>query len=99
MVVYYYHSFLFLKVYTRFLSTCSDSLFSILLWCKIIDVACCTTMVLILLKVYLMIFWRILNFSSIIFIVGMCVVALAFFVITISGSTFYPLLVMLFISG
>ena len=38
-------------------------------------------------------FWY-LNFSSKIFIEGMCVVALAPAVLTINGSTFHPLLVM-----
>ena len=42
-----------------------------------------------------MVFSSILNFSSKIFIEGMCVVALALALMTISGSTFHPLLVML----
>ena len=41
----------------------------------------------------------ILNFSSKIFIERVCVVALAPIVMMISGSTFYPLLVILSISG
>ena len=41
----------------------------------------------------------ILNFSSKVFIEGMCVVALVPKIMTTSGSTFHPLLVMLFISG
>ena len=44
-------------------------------------------------------FWRILHFSFMIFIEGICVVALALTMITISGSTFHPLLLILFISG
>ena len=53
-------------------------------------------MVLISLKVCVMIFFGI--FSSRIFIEGMCVVALAPVVITINGSTFHPLLAMLFMN-
>ena len=56
-------------------------------------------MVLISLKVCLIVFSDILNFSSKIFIEGMYVVALAPTMMTISGSTFHPLLVMLSISG
>ena len=44
-------------------------------------------------------FFGILNFSSRIFIEGMCVVALAPAVMTISGSTIHPLLAMLSTSG
>ena len=63
-------------------------------------VECCIAMVLISLKVCLLVFFfYILNFSSKIFIEGMCVVALAPTVMTISGSTFHLLLVMLSISG
>ena len=101
MEVYNFQSFCFVLIlcYVGFLSTNSGSLFSSLLLCRIIDRACCITMVLILLKDCLIIFSGILNFSSSIFIEGMCVVALVRAVMTISGSTFYPLLVMLFISG
>ena len=56
-------------------------------------------MVLISMKVYLIVSFGILNFSSKIFIERVCVVALAPAVMTISGSTFHPLLVMLPISG
>ena len=56
-------------------------------------------MVLISLKVSLIDGSRILNFSSIIFIEGMWNVALALAVITISGSTFHPLFLMLSISA
>ena len=51
-------------------------------------------MVLISMKVCLIVSFGILNFSSKIFIEGVCVVALAPVVMTISGSTFHPLLVM-----
>ena len=50
---------------------------------------------LISLKVFLIVFFSILNFSSKILIEGMCVVALAPAVMTISGSTFHSLLAML----
>ena len=60
------------------MSICSDSLFSILLLCKIIDIACCVAIVFILLKVHLMACLRILNFSSMDFIEGMYMVALHF---------------------
>ena len=55
--------------------------------------------VLISMKVCLIVSLGILNFSSKVFIEGVCVVALAPVVMTISGSTFHPLLVMLSISG
>ena len=55
--------------------------------------------VLISMKVCLIVSFGILNFSSKVFIEEVCVVALAPAVMTISGSTFHPLLVMLFISG
>ena len=74
-------------------------MFSSLFLCRIIDKACCIAIVLISVKVCLIVFSGILNFSSKIFIEGMWVVALAPVVMTISGSTFHPLLVMLFISG
>ena len=60
-----------------FLSTGSGSLFSSLLLSRIIDIACCIAMMLISLKVSLIVYSGILNFSSKIFIEGMCVVALA----------------------
>ena len=56
-------------------------------------------MVLISMKVSLIVFFGILNFSSKFFIEGVCVVALAPAVMTINGSTFHSLLVMLSISG
>ena len=74
-------------------------MFSSLLLCRIIDIACCIAMVLISLKVCFIVFSGILNFSSNIFIEGMCVVALALVVMIINGLTFHLLLVMLFISG
>ena len=55
-------------------------------------------MVLMSMKVCLIFFVGILSFSSKFFIEGVCVVALAHAVMTISGSTFHPLLVMLSIS-
>ena len=74
-------------------------MFSIFLLCKIIDIAWCVAMVLISLKVFLTDDSRILNFALIIFIEGMWNVALAPTVITISGSTFHSLFLMLFISA
>ena len=61
--------------------------------------ACCIAMVLISMKVCFKVSFGILNFSSSILIEGVCVVALAPAVMTISGSTFHPILVMLSISG
>ena len=84
----------FYCVYVEYLSTGSGSLFSSLLLCRIIDIAYCIAMVLISLKVCLMVFSGILNFSSKIFIEGMYVVALAPAMMTINVFTFHPLLVM-----
>ena len=97
MEVYNFQSFCFVLIlfYLGFLFADSGSLFSSLLLCRIIDIACCIAMVLISLKDCLIVFSGILNFSSKIFIEGMCVVALAPTVMTINGSTFHPLLVML----
>ena len=97
---YNFQSFFFILIlfYIGFLSINSHSFFSSLLLCRIINIACCIAMVLISLKVCLIVFSSILNFSSKIFIEGMCVVALALAVMTINGSTFNPLLVMLSIS-
>ena len=86
-------------IYVGYLSIGSGSLFSSLLLCRIIDIASCIAMVLISLKVCLMVFSGILNFSSKIFIEGMCVVALAPTMMKIIDSTFHPLLVMWFMSG
>ena len=66
----------------------SGSLFSILLLCRIMNIACCMAMTLIASNVYLMLSLRILNVVSILSIEGMCVVALAPAMMTISGSTF-----------
>ena len=96
---YFFCWFVLILFYVKFLSTDSGSLFSNLLLCRIIDIACCIAMVLISLKVCLIVFFGILNFSSKIFIEEMRVVALALAVMTINGSTFHPLLVMLSISG
>ena len=100
MGVYNYQCFCFIySYYGGFLSVGSGSLFSSLLLYRIIIIACCIVIVLISLKVCLMVFSGILNFSSKIFMEGICMVALALAVMTISDSTFHPLLVMLFISG
>jgi hypothetical protein len=61
--------------------------------------AYCMAMVLMFLKVFLMAGIGSLNLSSSIFIDGVCVVALAPVVITMSGSIFQPLIVMLSIRG
>ena len=60
---------------------------------------CCITMVLMSLKVCQIVFYGILSFFSKIFIEEMCVVALVYAVMTINGSTFHPVLVMLSMSG
>ena len=91
--------FVLILFYIGFLSTSSGSLFSSLLLCRIIDIACCIATVLISFKVCLIVFSCILNFSSKNFNEGMCVVALAPMVMTINGSTFHPLLVMFSISS
>ena len=88
-------SYFILFFYVGFLCTSSGLLFSSLLLCRIIDIACCIAMMLISLKVCLIVFSGILNFSFKIFIKEMCVVALAPAVMTINGFTFHPLLVML----
>ena len=91
--------FVLFLFYVGFLSTGRGSLFSSLFLCRIIDIAYCIAIVLISLKVCLIVFSGILNFSSKIFTEGMCVVALALAMMTISGSTFHLLLVLLSISG
>ena len=93
-----FYSIYFILFHGGFLSTGSGSFFSSLLLCRIIDIACCIAMVLISLKVCLMIFYGILNFSSKFFIKDMCVVALPLAIMTINSSTFHPLFAMLFIS-
>ena len=60
-----------ISIYVEFLSTGRVSLFSSLLLCRIIDIACCISMVLISVKVCLTVSFGILNFSSKIFIEGM----------------------------
>ena len=77
----------------------SSSLFSILLLYKIMDITCYMAMTLIASNIYLMLNLGILNVVSILSIEGMCVVALSPAVMSISGSTFQPLLTTLFISG
>ena len=74
-------------------------LFSILLLCRIMDITYCIAMMLISSNVCLMFILGILNMISIFFIEGVCVAALAPAVMTISGSTFHPLLIILSISG
>ena len=91
--------FVLILFYIGFQSIGSGSLFSSLLLCRIINIACCIAMVLISLKVCLIVFSSILNFSSKIFIERMWVIALAPIVMTIKGSTCHPLLVMWSISG
>ena len=66
----------------------SGSLFSILLLCRIMNIAYCMAMTLIASNVFLMLSFGILNVVSILSIEGMCVAALAPVVMTISGSTF-----------
>ena len=77
----------------------SGLLFSILLLCRIMDIAYCMATTLISSNVYLMFSLGILNVVSILSIEGVCVVALALAVMTISESTLHPLLIIFFISG
>ena len=81
------------------MSVGSGSLFSILLLCRIMDIAYCMAITLISSNVCLMFILGILNIVSKFFIEGVCVAALAPAVMTISGSMFQPLLVILFING
>ena len=62
-------------------------LFSILLLCKIMDIAYCMVMTLIASNVFLMLGLGILNIVSMLSIEGICVATLAHAVMTISGST------------
>ena len=71
----------------------SGSFFSILLLCKIIDIAYCMAMTLISSNVCLILNLGILNVSSILSIEGLCVAALAPAMMIISGSTFHPQLI------
>ena len=75
------------------------SLFSILLLCIIMDIAYYMAMTLIASNVFLILCLGILNVVSIFSIEGLCVATLAPAVMTISGSTFQPLLTILSISG
>ena len=61
--------------------------------------AYCMAMVFIFLKVFLMVGMGILKLSSSSFIDGMCVVALAPALMTMRGSTFHPLVMILAING
>ena len=63
------------------------------------DIAYGMAIMLISSNVYLMLILGILNITSIFFIEGICVVALAPTVMTISGSIFQPLLIMLSINS
>ena len=67
--------------------------------CRIMYIAYCMAMTLISSNVYLMLSLGILKVILILSIKGMCVDALAHAVMTIGGSTFQPLLIILFISG
>ena len=75
------------------------SLFSILLLCKIMDIAYCMAMTFIASNVFLMLCLEILSFVSMLSIEGICVAALAPAVMTISGSIFQPLSAILSIKG
>ena len=81
------------------MSVGSGSLLSILRLCRIMDIAYCMAITLISSNVCLMFILGILNITSILFIEGICVAALALAVMTISGSIFQPLLLMLSING
>ena len=75
------------------------SLFSIILLCKITDIAYCMAMTLIASNVFLMLCLGILNIDSMLSIEGICVAAVTPAVMTISGSTFHLLLAILSIRG
>ena len=85
--------------YGSWLSIGSGSLFSILLLCRIMDIAHCMAMILISSNVYLMLSLGILNVVSILSIEGVCVATLAPAMMMISESTFHPMLIILSISG
>ena len=70
------------------MSVGSGSLLSILLLCRIIDIAYCMAIMLISSNVCLMFILGILNITSILFIEGICVAALAPTVMTLSGIIF-----------
>ena len=85
--------------YVGCVSVGSGPLFFILRLCRIMDMAYCMAMTLISSNVCLMFILGILNMILIFFIEGVCVAALIPPVMTISGSTFHHLLIILFISG
>ena len=87
--------FFFFHFKFHFLSTSRGSLFSNLLLCKIIDMACCIAMVFMSMTVSFVVLFGIFNCSSNILIEGLCVFAIAPAVMTSTGSTFHPLLLML----
>ena len=68
------------------------------LWISIAR-AYCVVIMLICLNVFFIFMARILSFVSKFFIDGMCVVAIALGVETMSGATLQPLVVMLLMSG
>ena len=98
-MLFFFFFFFFFHFKFDFLSVGRGSLFSTLLLYKIIDMACCIAMVLMSMTVFFLVLFCIFNFSFCILIEGLCVVALAPAVMTISGSTFHPLLLMLSRSG
>ena len=77
----------------------SGSLFSILLWCRIMDIAYCMAITLISSSVCLMFILGILNIISMLIIEGVCVAALAPAMMTISRSTFQSLLIIFSVNG
>ena len=85
--------------YGGFVFIGSGLLISILLLCRIMDIAHYMAMMLISSNVYLMLSLRILDVVSILFIKGVYVVALALAMMITYGSTFHPLLIILSISG
>ena len=88
--------FFFFHFKFHFLSTGRGSLFSNLLLCKIIDMACCiANMVFMSMTVSFVVLFGIFNCSSNILIEGLCIFAIASAVMTSTGSTFHPLLLML----
>ena len=92
---YLFSSWCIWDSYGGCVSVGNGSLFSILLLCRIMDIAYRMAITLIYSHVCLMFILKILNITSILFINGVCVVALAPTVMTINGSIFQPLLIML----
>ena len=76
----------------------SGSFFSILLLCRIMDIAYFMAITFMSSNMCLMFILGILNITLILVIEGICVATLAPAVMTISGSIFQPLLLMLFIN-